>query len=443
MKRFLNILVIICISATTLFAQERQWSLEECIHYAVENSPRTNKLKAQNTINRQDYMLAIGKLLPSLNAGTNTYFNFGRGIDYETNTYIDVNSFSNNYSIYSAMTIFDGFSNIYKIKMQKANEMAGKQQLEQQQEMVAYETMDAFFNVLYYKKMVQLAQEQAEESANNMKQAKRMEELGMKSLPDVAEMAAKEAADIYNLTKQKNLLTISIILLKEKMNYPIDQEFDIEENQPETLIIKTNEAASDIYETAKSINHNVLAAQSSLRAQQMNQRSALANFSPVVSMDAGISTGFAKYMDGSEYTSFSEQLKNKRGTYVGFTLSIPIFSGLSKITSHNRSKAQVIIAQNELDETTRTLYSEIEQAVADMNGQADAYQQAVKQREAVETAHNANQRKYDEGLISPLELHTSANRVVQSRAEEMNAELQYRLKARLVRYYKGESFVIK
>jgi outer membrane protein len=158
-------------------------------------------------------------------------------------------------------------------------------------------------------------------------------------------------------------------------------------------------------------------------------------------MEAVLSTGFVRYLDGSDYVPFSEQLGNKRGTYVGFTLSVPLFAGFSKSASYKRSKAQVVIAQNEFQETLRALYSEIEQAVADMNGQADAYQQAVKQREAMETAHEANKRKYDEGLISPLELHTSANRVVQAKAEELNAELQYRLKARLVRYYKGESFI--
>lgn len=443
MNRILSIVLLCLVAATTLQAQQKQWSLSDCIRYAVENSPRVNKQEAQNTIYQQDYMNAIGRLLPSLNTGTNVYFNYGRGIDYDTNTYTDINSLSNAYSVYSNLTIFDGFSNIYKIKMQKANKLAGKQQLEQEREMVAYDTMETFFNVLYYKRMVQLAQEQAQESANNMKQAKRMEELGMKAKPDVAEMAAKEAADIYNFTRQKNLLTIGIILLKEKMNFPVDKELDIIDEQSGTLIVKSDETVPVIYETAKTINSKVLAAGSTLKVQEMNRRSAIAGFSPVISMEAGISTGFMKYLDGSDFAPFSEQLRNKRGTYVGFSLSFPLFNGFSKSTSYKRSKAQVIIAQNEFQETLRTLYSEIEQTVADMNGQADAYQQAVKQREAMEVAHQANQKKYEEGLISPLELHTSVNRVVQAKAEELNAELQYRVKARLVRYYKGESFVIQ
>lgn len=426
---------------TTVQAQPKQWPLQECMQYAADNSPKVNKQKAQNSITQQDYLNALGKFIPSLNANTNAYFSFGRGVDSETNAYTDISYFSNSYSIYSGLTIFDGFSSIYKLKMQKVNKLAGKQQLDQQKEMVAYETMEAFFNVLYYKKMAQLAQEQADQSSNNMKQAKRMQELGMKAKPDVAEMAAKEAADMYNLTKQKNLLTIGIILLKEKMNFPVDEDLDITDAQPDELIVKTPENVSDIYEAARTTNPKALSAESALKAQELNYRSAIGNFSPVIGMEAGISTGFVKYMDGSDYVSFSEQIKNKRGSYVGLTLTIPIFNAFSKSSAFNRSKANVVIAKNEREETLRSLYSEIEQAVADMNGQADAYTQAVKQREAMETAHEANERKYSEGLISPLELHTSANRVTEAKAEELNAELQYRLKARLVRYYKGESFI--
>lgn len=440
MKKILYILLL-SVSGITAYAQDKQWTLEDCIQHAVENSPKINKQKAQNDIYQQDYLNAIGKLIPSLNTNSSAYFSFGRGVDSETNTYTNINSFSNSYSVYSNLTLFDGFSNIYKVKMQKVNKLTGKQQLEQAKEIIAYETMEAFLNVLYYKRMVQLAQEQATESSNNLKQAQRMEELGMKAKTDVAEMAAKEAADIYNLTRQKNLLTIGIILLKEKMNFPVDEELNIADDDSDELISKSGETVSTIYETAKTINPKALSAESTLKAQELDFRSAKANFFPTISMEAGISTSFVKYMDGSDYVSFSEQLKNKRGSYVGLTLSIPIFNAFSKSTSLNRSRAQVVIARNEFDETLRALYSEIEQAVADMNGQADAYQQAVKQREAMETAHQANQRKYEEGLISPLELHTSANRVVEAKAEELNAELQYRLKARLVRYYKGESFI--
>ncbi|WP_255495143.1 TolC family protein [Dysgonomonas sp. 521] len=422
-------------------SQEKKWTLEECMIYAIENSPRKNKQEAKNNIYQQNYLEAIGNLLPSLNASTNAYFNFGRGLDAETNTYTNINSFSNNYSLYTSLVLFDGLANINRVKMQKMNKLMGKQQLQDTNDMIAYETMEIFFNVLYYKESVKLAEQQLKESSENLRQIKRMEELGVKGFPDVAEMQAKEAADNYSLTRQKNLLTIEMIRLKEKMNFPIDENLAIEDYTSDKLIVKTEETALEIYNQSLVFLPKALVAQSTLAAEELSYKTSKGSLFPTISVDAGYSTNFSRYMDGSEYPSFKNQFKDRRGHYIGFSLSIPIFNGFSRSAKVKRSKQQVIIAKNEKDETLRSIYSEIEQAVADMNGQVDEYYQAKKQTEAMSVAQDANLRKYKEGLISPLELHTSANRLFQAKTEELNAMLKYYLKRKLVNYYKGQSYI--
>lgn len=434
-------LFILILLTVKVVSQEKKWTLEECMKYAIENSPRKNKQEAQNNIYKQNYLEAIGNLLPSLNASTNAYFNFGRGLDAETNTYTDVNSFSNSYSLYTSLVLFDGLANINRIKMQKMNKLMGKQQLQDTNDMIAYETMEIFFNVLYYKESVKLAEQQLNESSENLRQIKRMEELGVKGFPDVAEMQAKEAADNYNLTRQKNLLTIEIIKLKEKMNFPIDEELTVEDYTSDKIITKAEETAFEIYNQSLTFLPKALAAQSTLAAQELSYKTSKGSLFPTISVDAGYSTNFSRYMDGSEYPSFKNQFRDRRGHYIGFSLSIPIFNGFSRSSQVKRSKQQVIIAKNEKDETLRTIYSEIEQAVADMNGQVDEYYQAKKQTEAMSVAQDANLRKYKEGLISPLELHTSSNRLFQAKTEELNSMLKYYLKRKLVNYYKGQSYI--
>lgn len=432
------IFILLAIKGTS---QEKRWTLQECMIYAIENSPKKNKQEAQNNIYKQNYLEAIGRLLPSLSANTSTNFNFGRGLDSETNTYTDVNSFSNNYSLYTSLVLFDGLANVNRIKMQKMNQLMGKQQLQNTNDVIAYETMEAFFNVLYYKESVKLAQQQLDESTANLKQTQRMEELGVKGFPDVAEMQAKEAADNYNLTRQKNLSTIGIIKLKEKMNFPIDEDLLIEDYTADNIISKSEETALDIYNHSLTFLPKALAAQSILTAQELSYKASKGSYFPTLSVDAGFSTNFSRFMDGSEYSSFKDQIRDKRGHYIGISLSIPIFSGFSRSAQVKRSKQQVIIARNEKDETLRTIYSEIEQAVADMNGQVDEYYQAKKQTDAMGVAQQANLKKYNEGLISPLELHTSSNRVFQAKTEELNAKLKYYLKRKLVNYYKGQSYI--
>ncbi|MCL1942309.1 MAG: TolC family protein [Candidatus Azobacteroides sp.] len=438
---FITLFYILTVFSSRITAQEKALTLDECIRYAIENSLRKNKQEEQNRIYHQNYLEAVGRVLPSLGASANAYFNFGRNLN-EDNTYSDVNSFNNSYNLGASITLFDGLANINRIKMQKVNRLMGKEQLRQIKDEVAYETMEAFFNVLYYKQMVELAKEQLIQSTENVRQVKRMEELGVKGFPDVAEMQAKEAQDNYNLTQQKNLLIMAVMQLKEKMNFPVDEELDIADYLSETLIAKNEESVPDIFHRSLSYLPKALAADANLKSYQLAYNISKGNLFPAISLDAGISTDFYRIMDGSiAYTSFKEQIKNKRGQYIGFTLSIPLFNGFSGTADVKRNKSQMMIARYEKDETERAIYSEIEQAVADMNGQADEYYQAKKQTEAMTVAHRVNERMYKEGLISALDLHTGSNRLFQAKVEELNARLKFYLKQKLVNYYKGEPFV--
>ena len=381
---FLTVTMMLC-------SQTKIWTLEECMEYAVR-------------------------------------------LDSETNIYTDVNSFSNTYEISSGLVLFDGLTGITRARMQKVSILLGKQQLQEIKDITAYETMETFFNTVFCYEMVDLAGQQWQESIQNL-------QLGLKSSPDVAELAAKEVADSYNLTRQKNLLKISIIRLKEKMYFPIDEDLQIAGYDSLEAVAKTEDSPLDIYRHALLFLPTAQAAEASLRIRQLSYREAKGALFPTLVAQGGISTGFARFMDGSEYIPFSEQFRNKRGYYVGFSLSFPIFDGLARISNVKRGKRELIIARNEKEEAQRTLYSEIEQAVADMNGQADEFYQAVRQEEAMQVAHRLNIRKYEEGLINAIELHASANRLMQARSAKLNARLKYNLKKRLVNYYKGEPFI--
>jgi outer membrane protein len=336
--------------------------------------------------------------------------------------------------------MFGGLRNINHIRMQHFNRATGRHELDAARDDVAYATMEAYFNVLYYKQMALLAEAQLSESTLNLQQTERMTELGIKGFPDLAEMRAKEAADSYNLTTQRNRLAIGIILLKEQMNFPIDAVLEIASytaGEDETAMAKSSATPGELYAIALTGTPRALAAASSAEAAKIALQIARGSRFPTVSMNAGFSTGFFRNLDGKPYDQFKNQLVNKRGFYVGASLDIPIFNGLSVTSRIRRSRFQRTIAQTERDAALRTLYTGIEQAVADMNGSADQHAQALRQREAASVAHDVNRRKYDEGLVSALELHTSSNRLTQARADELLSRLTYILKKRMVDYYAG------
>jgi len=426
-------------SGLLMFAQEKAWTVDECMHYAVENSTRRIKQEAQNVIYQQNQLEAVGGLLPSLNASSDGTMYYGRVLDKDIYKYVNTNTLYNDYGINSSVVLFDGFAQFSRVKMEKLNRLKGLQQLQDTKDKVAYETMEIFFNVKYYQGTVKLAAQQLDESTANLKRVKRMEELGMKSIPDVAELQAKEAEDKYLLTKQKNLLVQELIRLKEKMNFPVNKDFKTEDSETLLPIDTLQENAFEIYQKALAYSPKVLASNKTVESTKMTVNVAKGQLFPKISLYGGFNTYFARLLDGKMYTPFKEQLNTNQNYYVGLSLNVPIFNGFSRHTNLKRSKQQLIIVQNEREETLREVYADIEKTVADVNGLSDEYAHAGKRTESMKVAHQVNQRKYTEGLISALELNTSSNRLLNAQIEELYTNLKYQLKYKLLNYYKGAS----
>lgn len=439
MKKILTLLTLMLPVVCCL--GQKKWSLLACMEYAVEHNATTNSRRLEQLIYHQDYMEAIGGVLPWINADTSTDFNFGRGVDAKTNTYVNVNSFTNNYNLSLSLMLFDGLSGYRKLQLAKVNKLLGRETYEEERDRIAYDTMEAFFNLLYQYDLLELAKEELQQNEGELKKTRRMEELGMKGMPDVVEFEAKYEESVFNLTQQENLLLAAILFLKDKMNYPIEEDLIIEREPVSDVVLKIEESPYSIYEFSKSFLPKAQAAQAACNAQRLNYKVTKGNYAPSLRLNAGIGTNFSRFMDGSEYESFKDQMKNRRGEYIGITLSFPLFNGFSRTSGVRKAKVRYKMAQVEKNLVFRELYGEIEKAVTDVNGQVDEYFQAVKQRKAAEIAHQANQRKYDEGMIDPILLHTSANRLLKARAQELNAKYKYHLKYNLVNYYKGIPFL--
>jgi outer membrane protein TolC len=417
---------------------ERGWSLDDCIRYAVEHSPKGVRQEAQNRVYGQDRLEAIGGFLPSISAESSVSMNFGRGIDPETNTYVSTNTLGNSYQIYSSLTLFDGLAQIYRLRLADINRLRGKDELRDMQDKLAFEVMEIFFNVLYYNGTVELAQQQLDETTSNLKRFQRMEELGLKSLPDLNEIQAKEAEDRFALTKQTNLYHLEIIRLKAKMNLPPDKDLTLLGYDPASLLRpETEEDALAIYRQALKSLPQAAVADRALKASEMAWKIARGRLFPTVSLGAGFSTGFSRSMNGEPYLSFQEQLKMREGSYIGASLSVPIFSRFSRSAEVQRSKQRFIIAQSEHEETLRQIYNDIEQVVADVKGLADEHVLAQRRVAAMEVAHRGSLRRFEEGLMDAFELSTSANRLLNAQVEEIYTRLKYQLKYRLLQYYKG------
>jgi len=90
MKKIL-ILIFTCLisSQALIFSQQKVWSLEECIKYAIDNNIQIKQQGIQTEIQKNSLDLAKFLLLPSLNGQASHSYSFGRALDQNTYTFFN------------------------------------------------------------------------------------------------------------------------------------------------------------------------------------------------------------------------------------------------------------------------------------------------------------------------------------------------------------------
>ena len=432
-----NFLTLVCIA----HAEAQPLTIDDCMRYAVENSTTVGKQRLAADDNKTNYQEAIASLFPSVNAEVAGGLNFGRGIDPATNTYTNVTTFGNTYGIGASVPLFDGLKGINTMRAMKVARQKGLVDTQIAQDEVAMQTLSAYMDVVYYTEAVKIANEQLEASRKTLELVRRQFDLGTKSAADVAEIESQEANYDYLLTTEENNLALAYIKLREVMNYPQGERLEIVTNiDLDALPSAVSEQALVDYALAN--NPKIAASRHFTEQQRLNLARAKSAYSPSLYLYGGYNTSYyIDFENKAAYASFANQFRNNRGGYVQVGLSIPIFNGLSARSSKRRAANAYRSAQLEEIAVERAVESEVAQTWQEMHGFGKQYIQGQKKVSAAQLAYDGAERKFENGLISALDLQTAANTLLQAKSDRLRARLQYIVKMRMVDYYNGMSLI--
>ena len=414
-------------------------TLNDCMRYAISNSTKVRIQQAaigDAQIDRRDAALAL--FTPQINAQTVAYYNFGRNIDPETNLYIQTTSFHNSYGVSAGYDLFDGFKAVNNWKISKTGLLIAQSQEKQVEADICLAVMEAYYNVVYYKRLTDVYEEQVATAESALKKAKRQEELGQKGHADVIQMEADLADRQYDLTNTYNMYVSQKMTLADLMFWPVDEELIIDTSMPVWQIAPV--AAESVVDFALDHNPGVNVAS----WKELNARRELTTakwqLMPSIGLYGGWNTNYFTYPN-QPTAAFGTQFRNNMGEYVQLSLSIPIWDRLAKASRISKKRHALDKATAELDQKRRDVESEVRRAIQDRDGAATAYQQAQRKAEVQAEAYTLNLKKLEQGLISPLEFQTANNNYLKAQADEMNSLFKYLIKQAVVRYYNGVEYV--
>ena len=467
MKRFAYIVFLMTV-ALTAQAQEptRQpersegsvMTLHDCMAYAISNSTKVRIQQAETgdaQIARRNALLRA--FTPSVSGSTYAYYNFGRSIDPETNTYVTETSFHNGYSVGAGIDLFNGFSAVNNLKISRTSLAIGQTQEKQVEADICLAVMEAYYNVVYYKRLCDVYEEQVAAAEQALAKARRQEELGQKGHADVVQMEADLADRQYDLTNTRNMYRDQKMNLADLMFWPVDSDLVIDTGMPgqarhdgENVLYGENVIPDLIRDlNADEVVDYALANNPAVKIAGWNADNARRELStarwqllPSLSLNAGWSTSYFNYPGQDLHLDpYRDQLRNHQGEYIQFSMSIPIYNRLQGHDNIARKRNALKKMAAQYDQKRRDVESEVRRAVQDCDGAATAYSQAQRKATVQEEAYKLNQKKLEQGLISPLEFQTANNNYLKARADEMNSLFRYLIKQAVVRYYNGIEYI--
>jgi outer membrane protein len=426
---------LIILSGITGNAQNKVWTLEECIKHALDKNISIQKTLLTNDQNQITAKQAQSNRLPSLNGSISQNFNWYKGFDSTTGTYgSSSGSNSSSYSLSSSIYLYEGLKLQNKIKQAELDLQSGRYNSETVKETTSLSVLDAYLAVLYDYESVTNAEKQITSTTEQLNLAKERMDLGVISLSDYLQIKSQLATEKTTLATAKSTLVMGKVTLMQLMELPVDSTFEISSPNLDNLLVDFKQpSALEIYNQALGIKPQIKNVELSKQSAELDIKIAKAEALPTLSMSAGFSTGYSS-LTSSDYTS---QMKDKVNPSIGFSLSIPISQ--KRQVKTDIATAKITVANAELTEksTKNDLRKSIEQACADLTAAKIKYISCIDQKQSAKESYDLATEKYNQNLINAVDYLVQKTSLITAESTLLQAKYNLIFSHKVVDFYKG------
>jgi outer membrane protein len=471
MKVILSLIILFFTSLATA-QSSKEWTLEACIKYAIENniSVQQSQLDVETAdINKKD---AIGNLLPNINANLSN--SWASGLTQNVTTGVLENQTVRNFStgLTASVTLFDGLANIRQVHRAKLAQLASSYSLNQMKDDIALSVANAYLQILVNKQTLVNLKEQNQVTKEQIKQTEDQIEAGTLPEGDLLELQATAADEQQQIVLAENDVRIArinlaqILLIDDYQNFRIaDDAYDVPltpilDRTPEEII---KQAQEERYEV-KIAEQNLMIAEKDLQVARGAYYPSLSAFLNINSRESSRNRVGSGGIDPENPTQqigvvestqeavvrpnfetvalnplpFFDQLDRNQGTTYGLQVNIPIFNGFATRNQVERRKLDVMRSENNLKQAKLDLESNVYQAYVDAEGAAKAYNAAQTSVDAQQTAFEYAKKRFEVGMINSVTFAQSQLRLTQAKNRLTRAKYNYIFQLKVLELFFGE-----
>ena len=430
-----NGMFALLIAAAPLATQAKQWSLKDCIDYALANNISLQKTQLTKASAQEDYLQSKAALLPSLNASTSQSVNYtpwvasGISSDGFSRASIDKVYYNGTYSVAGNYTIWNGNKNKNQVKLNKlvaeAAELDSATQAVKLQEQIA----TLYVQILYSTEAIKVNQESYASSLQNEERGKEMVKIGKMSQADLAQLTAQRAQDEFNIVQAESNVKNYKRQLKELLQITSDEAFDINvPNTTDAMALDAIPALNGVYAAALENRPEFKTFQNQLAQNDLTIQIAKAGKLPTIRVSTSSTSMNNK--------AWGTQLKTNFNMGGGISVSVPLFDNRSTKTQVNKALIQRESIQLDLKNQQTQLYSTIENYWLQASTNQSQFKAAKVSSESAQTSYDLLSEQFKLGLKNIVELRTGKDNLLKAKQNELQAKYMTILNLNILKFYK-------
>jgi outer membrane protein len=440
MKTRISILIVLFITTLT-YAQEKKWTLKECVEHALENNLRVKQNEYLVESSREDVVSAKGNFLPDLGASASSRINSGLSQDQD-GVLKNTNNFTSSFNLSSSGVIFNGFRNLNTSKQAALGVESSKMDLQKMKDDISLNIINAYLNILFARENLNVANTQLEISNQQVEVTQAQFDAGVKPKGDLLNAQSTVATDSQNVVTLENTLDLALLNLAQLLQVSPEgfDVTDIDVGTPSASLLYDN--ANVVFEKAINNRPEIERAKLDVENSELAIQIAKGAYTPTLSYSLGVGTSyfhqFNNLLPNQSNSNFFQQFNDRFQKGVGLSLNIPIFNRLQTKASVNKAIINQKLSELELENQKLQLRQTIEQAYLDAKAAAKSFESARISLDAQNESFKNAQESYNLGAMTSFDFEQVRNRLVNAEATLIRAKYDYVFKTKVLKFYYGE-----
>jgi outer membrane protein len=438
MKKYLAFLLIVVWEAKA-YSQTLQatndtikWTFQECLDYALEHNLTIQNAHLNKQTSEANYAKTVGQRLPNLTFNASQKLNQGTTIDPITSVFTAQTFHTTSSGFNSQLSLYNGNQLNNRISQSELLVEQNELYIAEAKNSIALSVLEAYVQVLYNKESLQKEENNQEISKKNLDWITEKFDRGALTILDVSNAQVQFSNASFSVLQAKNNYQKQLLILKQLLEIPANQNFDIIELDQE---INNNKIPDKFYVYENALDKLPEIASSKLQIEINSKDLLIARgaYLPTLSLSGGLNSGYTS----SRPIDFNSQYRSNFSTQIGLNLSVPIFDRFQTKYTIKNAELNIEKAKNNVSIAQKATYQKVESAWQSAVMAQGQTENASNAKEAAKLSYELGQKKYAQGAASISDLMISQNNYLNAEQSYLQAKYLEILYIKLLDFYEG------